>query len=65
VIFETSTFALDHRLGAPPPRRPPSPPTRPLEIEETKEEKRVVKRVAIPVVEVGGTVWSGCPDHPT
>jgi len=56
-------------LGLPRPPRPPSPRTRPLEIEETKEEKRVVKRVvgrgAIPVVEVGGTVWSGCPDHPT
>jgi len=51
-------------LGLPRPPRPPSPRTRPLEIEESENVKRVVGRGAIPTVEVGGTVWSGSPDHP-
>jgi len=52
-------------LGMPAPPRPPSPPTRPLEIEESECVKRVAGRGAIPIVEVGGRMWSGSPDHPT
>jgi hypothetical protein len=52
-------------LGMPAPPRPPSPPTRPLEIEESEDVKRVVGRGPVPLVEVGGRMRSGSPDHPT
>jgi hypothetical protein len=51
-------------LGMPPTPRPPSPPTRPLEIEES-DSKRIVGRGPVPVVKVGGRMRSGSPDHPT
>ena len=53
-------------LGMPPPQRPPAPPTRPIEIEETeKKVKRVDARGEVPVVKTGGRVGSASADHPT
>jgi hypothetical protein len=52
-------------LGMPAPPRPPAPPTRPLEIEEFDDVRRVVGRGPVPLVEVGGRMRSGSPDHPT
>ena len=52
-------------LGMPAAPRPPSPPTRPLEIEEAEDVKRIVGRGPVPVLEVGGRMGSGSPDHPT
>jgi len=52
-------------LGMPAPPGLPSPPTRPLEIEECEDVKRIVGRGPIPVAGVGGRMRSGSPDHPT